>query len=110
MVTREIPLGTLTLQPGRQLLADGAPVHLSRKPLDILSLLANAEGQLVTKDELIDAIWPGQVVEEGALHVHLVALRKALGAEAGRLKTVHGFGYRLDASGAATAHSGIAVP
>lgn len=96
MATEEIRLGTLTLQPGRQLLADGAPLQLTRKPLEILSVLANARGALVTKDEMMDAVWPGQVVEDSALQVHMVALRKALGPEATRLKTVHGFGYRLE--------------
>jgi TolB-like protein len=96
MATREILLGTMTLQPGRQLLSAGGPIALSRKPLAILSTLAEARGELVTKDELMRAVWPNQVVEESALHVHIVALRKVLGAEAGRLKTVHGFGYRLE--------------
>jgi TolB-like protein len=106
---REIRLGRLTLQPGRQLLADGAPVPLTRKPLQILTALANARGSLVTKDELIDAVWPSQLIEEGALQVHVVALRKALGSDAERLKTVHGFGYRLDLSGTAASDAGAPV-
>lgn len=110
MATREIRLGSLTLQPGRQLLGNGGPLPLSRKPLHILSVLAQAGGSLVTKDELMEAVWPGQIVEESALHVHVVALRKALGAEAGRLKTVHGFGYRLELpEGAAAAADGEPV-
>ncbi|MFC4293459.1 winged helix-turn-helix domain-containing tetratricopeptide repeat protein [Novosphingobium tardum] len=110
MATREIKLGRLTLQPDRQLLADGAPVPLTRKPLQILTALANARGALVTKDELLDAVWPSQLVEEAALQVHIVALRKALGAEAELLKTVHGFGYRLDVPGlAATSHTNGSV-
>ena len=96
MGAQEIRLGTLVLQPGRQLLSDGAPRQLTRKPLEILSVLANAKGSLVTKDELIGAVWPKQIVEESALQVHIVALRKALGSEAYRLKTVHGLGYRLE--------------
>lgn len=101
----EIRLGSLTLQPGRQLLANGTPVPLSRKPLEILTVLANARGELVTKDELMKAVWPRQVVEESAIHVHVVALRKALGADAVRLKTVHGFGYRLEGCEADTGAS-----
>lgn len=92
----EIPLGGLILQPRRQLLANGTPLPLRKKPLAVLSVLAEAAGSLVTKDELIEAIWPGQIVEESALQVHIVALRKALGVEADRLKTVHGIGYRLE--------------
>jgi TolB-like protein len=108
MTAQEFRLGTLTLQPGRQLLANGAPLQLSRKPLQILSMLADARGELVTKDELLKAIWPGQVVEESALQAHIVALRKALGAEAGHLKTVHGFGYRLELPSGTAPHIPLA--
>jgi TolB-like protein len=99
MAGEVIWIGTLTLEPGRQLLSDGVPLPLTRKPLEILSVLTAARGALVTKDELIKAVWPGQVVEESALQVHITALRRALVGEAGRLKTVHGFGYRLDIPG-----------
>lgn len=101
MASVEYAIGALTLQPGRQLLADGKPVPLGRKTLDILSALAQARGELVTKDELIDVVWPGLVVEDNAVQAHIVLLRKALGGEADRLKTVRGFGYRLALPGAA---------
>ena len=81
------------------MLMDGAPVALRKKPLEVLTALAGAGGALVTKDELIDAVWPGRIVEESALHAHIVSLRKALGPEADRLKTVYGMGYRLDMPG-----------
>jgi DNA-binding winged helix-turn-helix (wHTH) protein/TolB-like protein len=89
-------LGALTLQPHRQLLADGERVPLGKRALDILSVLADARGEIVTKDEMLEAVWPGIAVEENALQVHVVALRKALGAEAHRLKTIRGIGYQLD--------------
>lgn len=110
MASREIQVGTLTLQLHRQLLANGAPVPLGRKPLEILSVLASAHGGLVTKDELLEAVWPRQVVEENVIHVHMSALRKALGAEADRLKTVYGMGYRLDLPSAATPIDPAAAP
>jgi|GEM_PF-2913284 len=94
-MTSSIDLGTLTLQPGRQLLAGGVPLPVGRKPLDILTTLAAARGDLVTKGELMEAVWPGMIVEENALQAHIVALRKLLGGEAQRLKTVRGLGYRL---------------
>ncbi|MEO7551141.1 MAG: winged helix-turn-helix domain-containing protein [Croceibacterium sp.] len=84
------------MQPHRQLLADGEHVHLGKRALDILSVLAEASGEIVTKDELLAAVWPGVIVEENALQVHIVALRKALGPEAERLKTFRGVGYQLD--------------
>jgi TolB-like protein len=92
----QIELGTLTLQPHRQLLAGKAHVHLGKKALDILSVLAEAGGEIVTKDELLEAVWPDLTVEENALQVHVAALRKALGEEAGRLRTIRGIGYQLD--------------
>jgi len=92
----EVRLGSRTLQPGRQLLAGGRREPLGKRALDILSMLAEARGEIVTKDELLDAVWPGVTVEENALQVHIVALRKALGPEADRLKTIRSVGYQLD--------------
>ena len=93
----EIRLGTRTLQPHRQLLVNGRREPIGKRALDILSVLAEAGGGIVTKDELLDAVWPGVTVEENALQVHIVALRKALGPEAERLKTIRGVGYTIDA-------------
>lgn len=93
---REYQLGRLLLEPRRRLLRDGHMVPLGRKALDILSVLAEAEGALVTKDELMEAIWPGLAIEENAIQVHVAAVRKALGAESGRLVTLRGLGYQLE--------------
>jgi TolB-like protein/DNA-binding winged helix-turn-helix (wHTH) protein len=90
-------VGRFTLKPFRQLLDGGVPMPIGRKALDLLSLLAKAEGALVTKDELMAAIWPKSIVEENVIHVHIAALRKALGKDAVLLSTVHGLGYRLTA-------------
>jgi TolB-like protein len=89
-------LGRFTLEPRRQLLDSGRAVALGGKALDLLSTLAEAAGDLVTKDQLMAAVWPGIVVEENAIQVHISAARKALAEEAGRLATVRGKGYRLD--------------
>jgi DNA-binding winged helix-turn-helix (wHTH) protein len=51
--------------------------------------------ELVTKDHLMERVWPGAVVGEGTLHVHISAVRKALGQDRAMLKTVSGRGYRL---------------
>jgi DNA-binding winged helix-turn-helix (wHTH) protein/TolB-like protein len=75
---------------------NGRREPIGKRALDILSVLAEARGAIVTKDELLDAVWPGVTVEENALQVHVVALRKALGPEADRLKTIRGVGYQLD--------------
>jgi DNA-binding winged helix-turn-helix (wHTH) protein len=86
------------LQPFRQLLEGGIPVSIRRKVLDLLSVLARAEGDLVTKDELMAAVWPSAVVEDNALQVHIASLRKLLCSNSDLLTTVHGLGYRLAAT------------
>jgi TolB-like protein len=101
---KEFHLGSRTLQPHRQLLADGQRVALGKRALDILSVLARARGEIVTKDELLEAVWPDVTVEENALQVHIVALRKALGPEADRLETIRGVGYQLVLDGAVLPH------
>jgi DNA-binding response OmpR family regulator len=63
----------------RQLLADGAPVKLGTRTFDLLLVLLEADGLLVTKEELFSRVWPGKLVSEGNLDVQVSALRKALG-------------------------------
>ncbi len=94
----EYRVGRFTLRPHRQLLDDGVPVAIGRKALDLLSVLAEAEGALVTKDELMAAVWPNAIVEDNAIQVHVAALRKTLGKDAELLTTAHGLGYRLAVS------------
>ena len=94
---REYRVGRFTLQANRQLLEAGVPVPLGRKGLHLMSVLALAEGNLVTKEELMAAVWPNTVVEENALQVQIAAVRKLLGTDADLLVTVHGLGYRLAA-------------
>ncbi|MEO8304543.1 MAG: winged helix-turn-helix domain-containing protein [Betaproteobacteria bacterium] len=89
--------GRFVLRPGeRQLLADGVVVALEPRAFDVLTALVERAGELVTKDDLMERIWPGRVVEEGNLHVHVSALRKAVGHDA--IATVVGRGYRFSAS------------
>ena len=89
-------IGVLVLYPNRELLKDGQRLPLGSKALALLTVLARADGRLVTKDELMAAVWGGLIVEENAIQVHIAALRKAMGAAAERLVTVRGIGYRLD--------------
>jgi DNA-binding winged helix-turn-helix (wHTH) protein len=99
---QEYSIGRFTLLPHRQLFCGGSAVAIRRKVLDLLSVLAMAEGMLVTKEELMTAIWPGAIVEDNALQVHIASLRKLLDSDADLLSTVHGLGYRLPATRLAT--------
>ncbi|MDR6392069.1 winged helix-turn-helix domain-containing protein [Paraburkholderia phenoliruptrix] len=79
----------------RTLWRDGERVPLGSRAFDILAMVASAAGRLVTKDELLDAVWPDTIVEENNIQVHLSALRKILGADRDLILTVPGRGYRL---------------
>jgi predicted ATPase/DNA-binding winged helix-turn-helix (wHTH) protein len=78
--------GSFRLVPAqRMLLDDGKPLRLGSRALDILTTLVERAGETITKEQLIARAWPGTVVDEGALRVHVAALRKALGdGRAGR--------------------------
>jgi len=76
-----------------QLLMDGEPVALGQRALDVLFALIERRGRLVSKNELLDLVWPGLVVEENNLQVQISNLRKLLGPTA--IATVPGRGYRF---------------
>lgn len=76
----------------RLLLGPKGPVKLSARSFDILAMLIERPGEVIGKTELFDAVWPGLVVEENTLQVHISALRKLLSAE--MIVTVHGRGYK----------------
>src|SRR5689334_21475569 len=65
----------------RQLVAESGPIELGTRALDLLLVLLEADGSLVTKDELMSRVWPGIVVAEENLKVQISALRKALGQD-----------------------------
>lgn len=77
----------------RLLLADDQSVKLGSRAFDLLCVLVQQRDRTVTKQELLDAVWPGQFVEEANLAVQVLALRKILGP--GAIATVAGRGYRF---------------
>ncbi|MGB6535976.1 MAG: winged helix-turn-helix domain-containing protein [Xanthobacteraceae bacterium] len=95
----EVSFGRFRLDLGqRQLSRDDVPIRLSSRALDILCALALAKGEVVSKDELMSQVWPGLVVDENTMRVHVSALRKALDEGTSgqtHLMTVPGRGYRL---------------
>jgi len=89
----------------------GEVVALEPKPLELLRVLVRRPGEVVTKDELLDAVWPGRVVTEGVLGKAVAKLRTALADEDGQLvRTAHGYGYRLVAEVRAEALERSAEP
>jgi len=98
--------GRFELQPvQRRLLVDGEPAALGSRAFDLLLVLAEQPGTLLTKNQLLDRVWPGLVVEEGNLDTQISALRKVLGGDV--IATIPGRGYRftarIEAGGSATA-------
>ena len=79
----------------RRLFADGVAVELGTRAFDLLLVLLEADGALVTKEELLNRVWPGIVVSEESLKVQICALRKALGADRNLIHTEFGRGYRF---------------
>jgi DNA-binding winged helix-turn-helix (wHTH) protein len=79
----------------RELLACGVPVRIGARAFEIMEVLVRSANELVTKDALMDRIWPGAMVGENTLQVHISAIRKALGPDRAMLKTASGRGYRL---------------
>src|SRR6204780_1573577 len=66
---------------GRELRVKGKPVELESKPLDILLQLLLHAGEVVTKEELLESVWPDVMVVDGALATAVSKLRKAMGDE-----------------------------
>jgi predicted ATPase/DNA-binding winged helix-turn-helix (wHTH) protein len=79
----------------RELRARGIPVPLGGRAFEVVTVLVQSASEFVTKDHLMERVWPGAVVGEGTIHVHISAVRKALGSDRGLLKTASGRGYRL---------------
>jgi predicted ATPase/DNA-binding winged helix-turn-helix (wHTH) protein len=79
----------------RELRSRGVPVPLGGRAFEVVMVLVQSASELVTKDDLMDRVWPGATVGEGTIHVHISAVRKALGADRTMLKTASGRGYRL---------------
>ena len=94
-----LQFGAVTLIPEeRLLLRDGQPVPLTPKAFDLLVVLATNPGRLLTKEHLLETVWPDTTVEESNLSYYVFAIRKALGEHADGdryIETVPKHGYRF---------------
>src|SRR5262245_15573897 len=97
--TDSFAFGPFVLFPGRQLLLEkGAPVRIGGRAFDILKVLVQRPGDVVSKRQLMSRAWPDLVVDEGNIKVNIAALRRALGDACGRpryIATEVGRGYRF---------------
>jgi len=78
-----------------------APVEIGSRALDVLRVLVERPGQLLSRHEIMASAWPGMVVDDNNLTIQIAALRRALdrdGAEGSCIQTVPGRGYRLVAA------------
>jgi TolB-like protein/DNA-binding winged helix-turn-helix (wHTH) protein len=94
-----IEFGPFRLDPTRRQLSRGNdPIVLSSRAFDILALLVAHRDRVVTKDEIMSAVWRGTIVEENNLAVQISALRRALADAADAapvILTIPGQGYRF---------------
>jgi DNA-binding winged helix-turn-helix (wHTH) protein len=94
----------------KALLRGGAPVHLTPRAFRLLELLIRERPRAVSKRELLEHVWAGQIVEESNLKTLVLEIRSALqerGGGPGVIRTVYGFGY---AFGTTACESGAATP
>lgn len=92
--------GEFSLDPtAKVLFRGGQPVHLTRKAVETLLVLVENAGQVLTKEEILKAVWGDRVVDEANLTQNIAVIRKALQAAKGspaHIETFPGRGYRLE--------------
>ena len=95
----EYLFGPFRLVPRRhELWRDGAPVPLGSHPIELLTALVRADGAMVTKQALLETVWPRQIVTDASIWAAIAAIRKALGRGADGqdpVVSVAGRGYRF---------------
>jgi predicted ATPase/DNA-binding winged helix-turn-helix (wHTH) protein len=102
----------------REMLVDGRPIKLGGRAFDVLMALIDAHGGVISKDALMARVWPGQIVEENSLAAQIGILRRTLGTERERIRTISGRGYQFRGdirvaparTGEVEDDTGIAVP
>jgi two-component system OmpR family response regulator len=95
---RTVTVGPLAIDlEARRVRVDARIVHLTAKELSIVGFLATRLGRVVTRDELLEAVW-GDVTESAraSLDVLVMRIRRKLGEHASLLRTVRGLGYALE--------------
>jgi DNA-binding winged helix-turn-helix (wHTH) protein len=98
---RLLRFGRFEISPAERLVrVDRRPVALGARAFDLILTLARRRERVVAKQELLDQVWPGVVVEEHNIAAQISTLRKLLGA--GAIATIPGRGYELTAAPTST--------
>lgn len=88
-IERDTEFGPFRLSPARRLLErNGIPVAVGSRAMDILILLVEREGEVVSKNELMARAWPNITVDENSLRVHIAGLRKSLAEAEGGIQYI----------------------
>ncbi|MGI6173939.1 MAG: response regulator [Christensenellales bacterium] len=90
-------LGEIEMDPGaRRVTVDGKPITLTLKEFELLKMLLNSKGMVLTRELMLDTVW-GYDYDGGTrtVDVHIMQLRKRLGVADRYIETVRGVGYRM---------------
>src|ERR1700681_2467941 len=79
----------------REILIEGRPVELGGRAFDVLMALIEASGAVVSKEALMNRVWPDRIIEENSLQAQISALRKAFGADRDLIRTIGARGYQF---------------
>ncbi|CAM2154235.1 Winged helix-turn-helix domain-containing protein [Pararobbsia alpina] len=86
---------TVVVPRRREVLHRGVKVDLGARAFDLLLLLVESRGIVVSKDEIVQRVWNNRVVEDNTVEVQISALRRALGEDRLAIRTISGRGYQF---------------
>ncbi len=91
-----IEFGRFRVLPNRrEVLVEGRPTELGERAFDVLMVLIEASGVVVSKDTLMERVWPNRIVEDNSLQHQISALRKVFAADRDLIRTIAGRGYQF---------------
>ena len=95
--TGELCCGGITLNDEKRLvLSDGVPCELTYKEFELLKLLMNNEGIVLTRERIMDRVWGMDYEGESrTVDMHIKTLRQKLGKNGDNIRTVRNVGYKL---------------
>src|SRR5271163_268897 len=91
-----IEFGRFSILPHRrELLAEDRAVELGGRAFDVLMVLIEASGAVVSKQALMQRVWPNRIVEENSLQAQIAALRRIFAPDRDLVRTIAGRGYQF---------------